>query len=99
MKVRTEAIQFTADLKLVNFIEEKLGKLDRFFDRLIGKSGYEYISDSNMDQSHDDQGDNPVTAHLLVSVGHSVASLHSQSPDLGPASLLLSESPLPEHNP
>ena len=35
MKVRTEAIQFTADLKLVNFIEEKLGKLDRFFDRIL----------------------------------------------------------------
>lgn len=35
MKVRTEAIQFKADGKLLNFIEEKLAKLDRFFDRII----------------------------------------------------------------
>lgn len=35
MKVRTEAIQFNADNKLVDFIEEKLEKLDRFFDRIL----------------------------------------------------------------
>ena len=35
MKVYTEANHFTADQKLIDFIEKKLGKLDTFFDRII----------------------------------------------------------------
>jgi putative sigma-54 modulation protein len=35
MKVRTEAIQFKADQKLVDFIERKLSKVEQFFDRII----------------------------------------------------------------
>jgi len=35
MKVYTEAVHFTADEKLIEFIEKKLGKLDTFFDRII----------------------------------------------------------------
>jgi putative sigma-54 modulation protein len=35
MKVHTESIQFKADIKLLTFIEKKLGKLDQFFDRII----------------------------------------------------------------
>ncbi|MEM9992322.1 MAG: ribosome-associated translation inhibitor RaiA [Bacteroidota bacterium] len=35
MKVTTEAIQFRADIKLISYIEEKLAKLDRFFDRIL----------------------------------------------------------------
>lgn len=35
MRVRTEAVQFKADIKLIQFIEERLGKLDQFFDRII----------------------------------------------------------------
>ncbi|WP_367390873.1 ribosome-associated translation inhibitor RaiA [Lewinella sp. LCG006] len=35
MKVYTEAVHFTADEKLIDFIEKKLGKLDTFFDRII----------------------------------------------------------------
>ncbi len=35
MRVQTEAVQFKADAKLLAFIEEKLDKLDRFFDRII----------------------------------------------------------------
>src|SRR5690606_23916294 len=48
---------------------------------------------------HYDQGDDPVPAHLLVSVGHSVASLHRLSP--GGARRLSSRqaNPLPEGNP
>ncbi len=36
MKVQTKSIAFKADEKLVNFIEEKISKLDRFFDRIQG---------------------------------------------------------------
>lgn len=35
MKVYTESNHFTADQKLIDFIETKLSKLDTFFDRII----------------------------------------------------------------
>lgn len=35
MRVLTEAAQFKADAKLIEFIEDKLGKLDQFFDQII----------------------------------------------------------------
>ena len=35
MKVHTQSVHFSADAKLVDFIEKKLGKLDQFFDRII----------------------------------------------------------------
>lgn len=35
MKVHTEAVQFKADKKLLDFIDRKMEKLDNFFDRII----------------------------------------------------------------
>lgn len=35
MRVHTEAVQFKADQKLVNFIEKKLAKMEHYFDRII----------------------------------------------------------------
>ena len=35
MKVYTETNHFSADQKLIEVIEQKLGKLDTFFDRII----------------------------------------------------------------
>ena len=35
MKVYTEAVQFKADGKLLEYIDEKMQKLDHFFDRII----------------------------------------------------------------
>ena len=35
MKVTTEAIQFKADAKLLEFIEEKVGKLEKLSDQII----------------------------------------------------------------
>ncbi len=35
MRVLTEAVQFKADTKLIEFIDQKVGKLDTFFDRII----------------------------------------------------------------
>jgi putative sigma-54 modulation protein len=35
MKVHTKAVQFKADQKLIDFIDQKLGKLERFYDRII----------------------------------------------------------------
>ena len=35
MKVYTEAVQFKADQKLIEYIEQKMEKLDHYFDRII----------------------------------------------------------------
>lgn len=35
MKVQTQAVHFSADSKLLAFIEKKLSKLDQFFDRIV----------------------------------------------------------------
>ena len=35
MRVHTEAVQFKADQKLIDFIEKKLNKMETFFDRII----------------------------------------------------------------
>jgi len=35
MKVHTETNHFTADEKLISFIERKLSKLDNYFDKII----------------------------------------------------------------
>lgn len=35
MRVLTESVQFKADAKLIEFIEQKIGKMDTFFDRII----------------------------------------------------------------
>ena len=35
MKVQTQSVHFSADSKLLAFIERKLSKLDQFFDRIV----------------------------------------------------------------
>jgi putative sigma-54 modulation protein len=35
MKVQTEAVQFKADRKLLDYVERKLVKMERYFDRII----------------------------------------------------------------
>lgn len=35
MKVHIESVHFSADQKLVDYIEKKLSKLDNFFDRIV----------------------------------------------------------------
>ncbi len=36
MDIRVESVKFNADKKLLDFIDEKVGKLDKFFDAIIG---------------------------------------------------------------
>ena len=35
MKVHTESVSFKADQKLIDFIEQKLQKMEKYFDRII----------------------------------------------------------------
>ena len=45
MKIRVQSIHFTADAKLLDFIQRKVDKLDQFFDQII--SGEVYLKLEN----------------------------------------------------
>ena len=45
MKIRVQSIHFTADVKLLDFIQRKADKLDQFFDQII--SGEVYLKLEN----------------------------------------------------
>ena len=47
MKIRVQSIHFTADKKLLNFIQKKADKLDLFFDQII--SGEVYLKLENVE--------------------------------------------------
>ena len=47
MKIRVQSIHFTADSKLLDFIQKKVDKLDQFFDNII--SGDVYLKLENVE--------------------------------------------------
>lgn len=47
MKIRVQSIHFSADSKLLAFIQKKVDKLDQFFDQII--SGEVYLKLENVD--------------------------------------------------
>lgn len=47
MKIRVQSIHFTADSKLLEFIQKKVDKLDQFFDQIM--SGEVYLRLENVD--------------------------------------------------
>jgi len=47
MKIRVQSIHFTAEVKLLDFIQKKADKLDQFFDQII--SGEVYLKLENTD--------------------------------------------------
>lgn len=40
MKLQVQSIHFNADVKLINFIQKKLDKLETFYDKLVGGEVY-----------------------------------------------------------
>lgn len=40
MKVNTQAVNFDADIKLINFIENRLAKLELFYSKIISADVY-----------------------------------------------------------
>jgi len=40
MKVNTQAVNFNADLKLLNFIQSRLDKLELFYDKIVSSDVY-----------------------------------------------------------
>ena len=47
MKITVQSIHFTADYKLLDFIQKKVDKLDQFFDQII--NGEVYLKLENVD--------------------------------------------------
>jgi len=46
MKIRVQSIHFTADVKLLDFIQKKADKLDQFYDQIIGGDVYLRLDNS-----------------------------------------------------
>ena len=46
MKINTTSIHFTADQKLIDYIQKKTAKLDQFFDRIIDAQVYLKLENS-----------------------------------------------------
>ena len=40
MNVKVQAIEFTADQKLIDFVEERVAKLEKYFDRITNVNVY-----------------------------------------------------------
>ena len=40
MKVNTQSVNFTADAKLIDFIQKRMDKLDMFYDKIIQSDVY-----------------------------------------------------------
>jgi len=40
MKVNTQSVNFTADKKLIDFIQKRMDKLDQFYDKVIKSDVY-----------------------------------------------------------
>ncbi len=73
MKLQIQSVRFDADKKLVEFVEHKMAKLDRFADRATGA---EVILKLDKD---DDQGNKVATITLKVPGNDLVADRRAKS--------------------
>ncbi|MDR2562464.1 MAG: ribosome-associated translation inhibitor RaiA [Prevotellaceae bacterium] len=49
MNVNVQSIKFDADKKLIDFVEKKASKLDKFFDGIIGTDVFLRLDNQSMD--------------------------------------------------
>jgi len=47
MKVNTQSVNFNADQKLINFIQNRLNKLDKHYDKVINADVYLKLDNNN----------------------------------------------------
>jgi putative sigma-54 modulation protein len=47
MQVKIHSVQFKADVKLENFIEDKLGKLNNYYDQILGSEVFLKLENTN----------------------------------------------------
>jgi len=63
MKIRVQTIRFTADSKLLSFVQKKANKLDQFYDQII--SGEVYLKLENVEDES-----NKITEIKLIIPGN-----------------------------
>ena len=51
MKVHTQSVNFHADQKLINFIQERMDTLDLFFDKIIKSNVYLKIENTSQKEN------------------------------------------------
>lgn len=51
MKVNTQSVNFNADIKLINFIQKKLNKLDKYYDKVIDADVYLKLDNNNQKEN------------------------------------------------
>ncbi len=51
MDVKVQSIHFDADVKLINFIEDKVGKLGTFYDHIVGSEVYLKLDKSDVNEN------------------------------------------------
>lgn len=51
MKVNAQSVNFVADGKLLNFLQKRMDKLDRFYDRVIGSDVYLKVENTNVKEN------------------------------------------------
>ena len=49
MKIRTHSIRFDADQKLLDFIQKKLDKLEKFYDKLVDGEVFLRLNNSSVE--------------------------------------------------
>ena len=73
MKVRFHSVNFTADIKLLNFVQTKLNKLDVFCDRILDADAYFKVEPMS------DKGNKLVEIKLRLPGKELMVKKHSQS--------------------
>ncbi|MEQ9262641.1 MAG: ribosome-associated translation inhibitor RaiA [Owenweeksia sp.] len=51
MKVRIQSVNFSADQKLITFIEKRLTKLEQFYDRIVDSEVYLKVDNNHTKQN------------------------------------------------
>lgn len=51
MKVNTQSVNFSADVKLINFIQKRMDKLDLFYDKVISSDVYLRVENTSSKQN------------------------------------------------
>lgn len=66
MKVRVQSVNFTADQKLVNFIQGKLDKLDLYYDRVVDGEVFLKLDNNHTKQNKISEIKLNIPGHELV---------------------------------
>ena len=51
MKLNTQAVNFNADSKLLNFVQSRLEKLDLFYDRIVASDVYLKVENTSVKEN------------------------------------------------